>query len=112
MKLHFLLALVPGSKTGSLCNLTSEYFCFSIQPYYYNARTRETVWSRPENVKIISQQEVEAMAAAQNAANQTNTNQAPTGMAPNTSTGAQAAVAHGQWGLTSFMHIFYSVGSG
>lgn len=37
--------------------------------YYYNARTRETVWTRPEGVKVMSQTEVEAMAAAQNAQN-------------------------------------------
>ncbi|GAB1600307.1 transcription elongation regulator 1-like isoform X2 [Argonauta hians] len=31
--------------------------------YYYNARTRESAWTKPENVKIITQTEVEAMAA-------------------------------------------------
>lgn len=34
--------------------------------YYYNARTRETTWTKPEgnNIKIISQDQVEAMAQA------------------------------------------------
>ena len=35
--------------------------------YYYNARTRESAWTKPENVKIITQSEVETMAAAQSA---------------------------------------------
>ena len=33
--------------------------------YYYNARTRESAWSKPENVKILTQAEVEAMATNQ-----------------------------------------------
>ncbi|MRC56911.1 hypothetical protein GH877_30090, partial [Bacillus thuringiensis] len=33
--------------------------------YYYNARTRESAWTKPENVKIMSQTDVEAMAATQ-----------------------------------------------
>lgn len=52
--------------------------------YFYNARTRETTWTKPDglNIKVISQDQVEAMA------------QAATGMAPpNTSTAAQAALA-------------------
>lgn len=34
--------------------------------YFYNARTRETTWNKPEgqNVKVISQDQVEAMAQA------------------------------------------------
>ncbi|XP_050398330.1 transcription elongation regulator 1 [Patella vulgata] len=32
--------------------------------YYYNARTRESSWTMPENSKIITQTEVEAMATA------------------------------------------------
>lgn len=34
--------------------------------YFYNARTRETTWTKPEggNVKVISQDQVEAMAQA------------------------------------------------
>lgn len=52
--------------------------------YYYNARSRETTWTKPEglNVKVISQDQVEAMAA-----------QASTTVAPGTTTAAQAALA-------------------
>ncbi|KYB29457.1 transcription elongation regulator 1 isoform X1 [Tribolium castaneum] len=52
--------------------------------YFYNARTRETTWTKPEgpNVKVISQDQVEAMAQA-----------ATTGLAQGTSTAAQAALA-------------------
>ncbi|KAJ8971738.1 hypothetical protein NQ314_000551 [Rhamnusium bicolor] len=52
--------------------------------YFYNARTRETTWTKPEgpNVKVISQDQVEAMAQA-----------ATGGIAQNTSTAAQAALA-------------------
>lgn len=35
-----------------------------VQTYYYNARTRESAWSKPDNVKIITQAEMEAMAAS------------------------------------------------
>lgn len=34
--------------------------------YYYNAKTRESAWTKPENVKIITQAEVEQMAAQAN----------------------------------------------
>lgn len=34
--------------------------------YYYNARTRETLWTKPENVKILNQEQIEAMAASSN----------------------------------------------
>ncbi|KAL1508885.1 hypothetical protein ABEB36_003707 [Hypothenemus hampei] len=53
--------------------------------YYYNARTRETTWTKPEgpNIKVISQDQVEAMAQASN----TNIH------LQNTSTAAQAALA-------------------
>lgn len=54
--------------------------------YYYNARTRETTWTKPDgpNIKVISQDQVEAMAQAA-----TNTGSTPQG----TSTAAQAALA-------------------
>jgi hypothetical protein len=57
--------------------------------YYYHSRTRETVWNKPENVKIITQEEVEAMAQQQ---------QTPgTGAATSgTTTPAQNAVAQGK----------------
>lgn len=53
--------------------------------YFYNARTRETTWTKPEgtNIKIISQDQVEAMAQAATV----------TGIPQNTSTAAQAALA-------------------
>ncbi|XP_044756362.1 transcription elongation regulator 1-like isoform X2 [Coccinella septempunctata] len=53
--------------------------------YFYNARTRETTWNKPEgaNIKIISQDQVEAMAQAATV----------TGIPQNTSTAAQAALA-------------------
>ncbi|KAL3276562.1 hypothetical protein HHI36_011936 [Cryptolaemus montrouzieri] len=53
--------------------------------YFYNARTRETTWNKPEgtNIKVISQDQVEAMAQAATV----------TGLAQNTSTAAQAALA-------------------
>lgn len=53
--------------------------------YYYNARSRETTWTKPDgpNIKVISQDQVEAMAQAN----------APVSMAPGTTTAAQAALA-------------------
>lgn len=52
--------------------------------YFYNARTRETTWNKPEgqNVKIISQDQVEAMAQAA---------QIGQGAGPGPQTAAQAA---------------------
>ena len=49
--------------------------------YYYHSRTRESAWTKPEGVKIITQEEVEAMAAqgqtpgANNTPNSTANNQ-------------------------------------
>jgi len=34
------------------------------QVYYYDAVTRETSWSRPTTANVITQQELEALAAA------------------------------------------------
>lgn len=34
-----------------------------FQTYFYNAKTRESAWTKPDNVKIITQAEVEQMAA-------------------------------------------------
>lgn len=47
--------------------LTDLLYCLLIigdKPYYYNAKTRESSWTRPENVKIIKQEEFEAIAAS------------------------------------------------
>ncbi|XP_066150090.1 transcription elongation regulator 1 [Euwallacea fornicatus] len=54
--------------------------------YYYNARTRETTWTKPEgsNVKVVTQEQIEAMAQATGG---------PNVQPQNTSTAAQAAVA-------------------
>ncbi|XP_050311211.1 transcription elongation regulator 1 [Anthonomus grandis grandis] len=54
--------------------------------YFYNARTRETTWNKPEggNIKIISQDQVEAMAQQVTSV---------TTQPQNTSTAAQAALA-------------------
>jgi len=35
-----------------------------VQTYYYNARTRESAWSKPDNAKVITQAEMEAMVAS------------------------------------------------
>ncbi|XP_054708785.1 transcription elongation regulator 1-like [Uloborus diversus] len=62
--------------------------------YYYNARTRESAWSKPENVKILNQEQIEAMAAAatgppdaavsqKNERPKNNTQIPPAGNAPN-----------------------------
>lgn len=72
--------------------------------YFYNARTRETTWTKPEgpNVKVISQEQVEAM--AREAATSTSTGNPPnansggsnattTAIPQNASTAAQAALA-------------------
>ena len=37
---------------------------FVVQTYYYNARTRESAWSKPDNAKVITQADMEAMAAS------------------------------------------------
>jgi len=37
------------------------------QAYYYDAVTRETSWARPTAANVISQQELEALAAAEKA---------------------------------------------
>ena len=33
------------------------------KPYYYNAKTREAAWKKPDDVKVIKQEEFEQIAA-------------------------------------------------
>ena len=42
----------------------SSRFLPGDKPYYYNAKTREAAWSKPENMKVIKQEEFEAIAAS------------------------------------------------
>ncbi|XP_030767326.1 transcription elongation regulator 1-like isoform X2 [Sitophilus oryzae] len=81
----------PGSSTNSgapVIDPNSEIWVETKtaegKSYFYNARSRETTWTKPEgpNIKVISQDQVEAMAQAAN-----------TGIPQNTSTAAQAALA-------------------
>ncbi|GIX95506.1 transcription elongation regulator 1 [Caerostris extrusa] len=49
--------------------------------YYYNVRTRESAWSKPDNVKLLNQEQIDAMAVGNasgnplDSINQTNENQ-------------------------------------
>ncbi|UYV78992.1 TCERG1 [Cordylochernes scorpioides] len=52
--------------------------------YYYNARTRESIWTKPENVKILKQDQIDAIAQTSRVSSNTTT-----------TTAAQAAVAQG-----------------
>uniref|UniRef100_A0A8C1W3H3 Transcription elongation regulator 1 n=1 Tax=Cyprinus carpio TaxID=7962 RepID=A0A8C1W3H3_CYPCA len=51
----------PSPGTGAVSSLTSD----EIWVYYYNARTRESAWTKPEGVKIIQQSELNPLMAAQ-----------------------------------------------
>ncbi|XP_059398737.1 transcription elongation regulator 1-like [Carassius carassius] len=60
----------PSPGTGSVSSLTSEeIWVENTTPegkvYYYNARTRESAWTKPEGVKIIQQSELNPLKAAQ-----------------------------------------------
>ncbi|KAK2873066.1 hypothetical protein QQF64_017195 [Cirrhinus molitorella] len=60
----------PSSGTGAVSSLTSdEIWVENTTPegkvYYYNARTRESAWTKPEGVKIIQQLELNPLMAAQ-----------------------------------------------
>ncbi|RXN05897.1 transcription elongation regulator 1-like protein [Labeo rohita] len=60
----------PSPGTGAVSNLTSdEIWVENTTPegkvYYYNARTRESAWTKPEGVKIIQQSELNPLMAAQ-----------------------------------------------
>ena len=83
-----------------------QYTFFTRQTYYYNARTRESAWTKPEGVKIITQTEVEQMAAQQaqqqsqpqpQGGSQQPQQQAATSQPSGTTTAAQAAVAQGEF---------------
>ncbi|KAK9509007.1 hypothetical protein O3M35_006424 [Rhynocoris fuscipes] len=59
----------PGSGPPPQLDLSGEVWVETKsgdgKSYYYNARTRETTWTKPEgNVKILLQEQVEAMAQA------------------------------------------------
>ena len=66
--------------------------------YYYHARTRETVWIKPENVKIITQEEVESLATQNQMLNANRPISAATAF-------AQAAGRQGQ-----YLAVFVGVG--
>ena len=98
---------VPNSCKLLQCTL----LLFSHQTYYYNARTRESAWTKPENVKIITQSEVEQMAAQQaqqqgqqqpQTGSQQPQQQVATSQPSGTTTAAQAAVAQGEFILIVF----------
>uniref|UniRef100_A0A8C1NKT2 Transcription elongation regulator 1 n=1 Tax=Cyprinus carpio TaxID=7962 RepID=A0A8C1NKT2_CYPCA len=60
----------PSPGTGAVSSLTSdEIWVENTTPegkvYYYNARTRESAWTKPEGVKIIQQSELNPLMAAQ-----------------------------------------------
>lgn len=80
----------PGSSPNVNIDVNSEIWVETKtgegKSYYYNARTRETTWTKPDgpNLKVISQDQVEAMAQAA-----VTTSTTPQG----TSTAAQAALA-------------------
>ena len=50
-----------------LCCGFHGYLVFP-QSYYYNLKTRETTWTKPEDVKIISQPEVDTLSNTPSAA--------------------------------------------
>ena len=38
------------------------------QTYFYHAKTRETSWSKPENVKVVTQTELESLVSSHSTA--------------------------------------------
>lgn len=63
---HPFSLVIDGHRMLQCCLLVyqSAYVCFSLfigdKPYYYHPRTRETVWVRPPNMRIVKQEEFEA----------------------------------------------------
>ncbi|GAB6025445.1 hypothetical protein CHUAL_011190 [Chamberlinius hualienensis] len=57
-------AAAPLSATDLMGEVWVETKSPEGKAYYYNVRSRETVWTKPENVKIITQEQIESMAAA------------------------------------------------
>ena len=64
----------------------------SLQTYYYHAKKRESVWTKPENVKIVKQTELQALAAAAGIATTTTTTTAVAGV---TTAGSTAVTSTG-----------------
>lgn len=68
--------MISGTASPSAANLPKPHEEVWVENktadnrvYYYNARTRESAWTKPTagpNVKIITQEEVERMAALNN----------------------------------------------
>lgn len=63
----------PGATPTAAAKPAEEVWVENKTPdsrtYYYNARTRESSWTKPvasANVKVISQEDVERMAAVNN----------------------------------------------
>uniref|UniRef100_A0A3Q2UNJ9 Transcription elongation regulator 1 n=1 Tax=Fundulus heteroclitus TaxID=8078 RepID=A0A3Q2UNJ9_FUNHE len=70
-------------------NKTSE----GKQTYYYNARTRESSWSKPDNVKIIQQSELNPLLVAGASAGGSGANVGASGAASNNSGNTAASSA-------------------
>ena len=96
---------------ANYCVVHNLFVLFSHQTYYYNARTRESAWTKPEGVKIITQSEVEQMAAQQaqqqgqqqpQTGSQQPQQQVSTSQPSGTTTATQAAVAQGEFILIIF----------
>jgi transcription elongation regulator 1 len=83
---------VTSSPSGLIQKPTEEVWVENKtgdnRTYYYNARTRESSWTKPQtsvNVKVITQEEVERMAAVNNHMQQAAANAAAAGASSSTS---------------------------